>query len=247
MSSTTLTPADRAVLGGVRAALEAVADEQLRVRGLRSFREPVRPFGVRVATVRTIAERALAALEPRDVERVWRLCDALGCSGWLEESYVAGYWAQAMADAYRPADVHVFGRWLDSWVDNWATCDALCCESVGRLLESAPQVASTVAAWAASPNRWVRRGAAVSFVRPARRGLHLGTVLRVADALLEDRDDLVRKGYGWMLKSASHAHPDEVFAYLMARRHVMPRVAFRYALESMDPERRDRAMGRAPR
>jgi 3-methyladenine DNA glycosylase AlkD len=120
----------------------------------------VRPFGVRVATVRTIAERALAALEPRDVERVWRLCDALGCSGWLEESYVAGYWAQAMADAYRPADVHVFGRWLDSWVDNWATCDALCCESVGRLLESAPQVASTVAAWAASPNRWVRRGAA---------------------------------------------------------------------------------------
>ena len=35
-------------------------------------------------------------------------------------------------------------------------------------------------------------------------------ILDLADILLEDAEDLVRKGYGWMLKAASEAHPQEV-------------------------------------
>ena len=45
-----------------------------------------------------------------------------------------------------------------------------------------------------------------------------------------------------MLKAASQAHPAEVFDYLMSRRDVMPRTAFRYALEKMPAEWRARAM-----
>ena len=64
----------------------------------------------------------------------------------------------------------------------------------------------------------------------------------IAEMLLADSDDLVQKGYGWMLKAVSQAHPAEMFDYRMPRKGVMPRTAFRYGLEKMPAERRARAM-----
>ena len=57
-----------------------------------------------------------------------------------------------------------------------------------------------------------------------------------------DTDDLVRKGYGWMLKSASQAHQQEVFAYVMRHKDAMPRTALRYAIEKMPGDLKARAM-----
>ena len=65
--------------------------------------------------------------------------------------------------------------------------------------------------WASHPNRWVKRGAAVSLIIPVRKGLFLPEVFEIAEILLLDSDDLVQKGYGWMLKAASESHPREVY------------------------------------
>jgi 3-methyladenine DNA glycosylase AlkD len=59
---------------------------------------------------------------------------------------------------------------------------------------------------------------------------------------MEDADDLVQKGYGWLLKEASKQHPQEIFDYVMARRERMPRTAFRYALEKLPADLRQAAM-----
>lgn len=239
--------ADGTVLALVRDGLHDAADEQVLAGSGRFFKEEVRPYGVRVATVRQLSRRVLATIDRRDVDRVYTLCEELWRSGRLEETFVACHWAAAMHRRYREPDIEVFERWVGTYVDNWASCDTLCCESVGPYLRRFGEAVPRVAGWVSSPNRWMRRAAAVSFVVPARHGLYLDAVLGVADALIEDTDDLVRKGYGWALKSASQAHPDEVFAYLMARRDTMPRTAFRYALEKLPPDLRDEAMGRAPR
>ena len=53
-----------------------------------------------------------------------------------------------------------------------------------------------------------------------------------------DEHDLVRKGYGWMLKVLSTKEPELVFDYLMKNKAVMPRVAYRYALEKMDTNKK---------
>ncbi|MBI5555218.1 MAG: DNA alkylation repair protein [Elusimicrobia bacterium] len=45
-----------------------------------------------------------------------------------------------------------------------------------------------------------------------------------------------------MLKEASRLHPKEVFEYLMKHRKVMPRTAFRYALEKMPARLRNQAL-----
>jgi len=57
-----------------------------------------------------------------------------------------------------------------------------------------------------------------------------------------DDDDLVQKGYGWMLKAASEAHQREVFEYVMKNKTEMPRTALRYAIEKMPEELRKAAM-----
>jgi len=60
--------------------------------------------------------------------------------------------------------------------------------------------------------------------------------------LRTDGDDMVQKGYGWMLKAASETHQEEVFDYIMRRKTGMPRTALRYAIEKMPPGMRAKAM-----
>ena len=99
--------------------------------------------------------------------------------------------------------------------------------------------------WATSENRWTKRASAVTLIIPARRGLFLKEVFEIADILLLDKDDLVQKGYGWMLKAASESNLDnrnKVFEYVISKRAVMPRTALRYAIEKMPKEMKVEAM-----
>ena len=57
-----------------------------------------------------------------------------------------------------------------------------------------------------------------------------------------DRDDMVQKGYGWMLKEASKPHQRQVFDFVMSHKAVMPRTALRYAIEKMPQDLRAQAM-----
>ena len=82
---------------------------------------------------------------------------------------------------------------------------------------------------------------------PAERGLEADLPADLASGpqgLVDDRDDMVQKGYGWMLKEASKPHQPEVFDDVMAHRAVMPRTALRYAIEKMPAELRRKAMER---
>jgi len=88
----------------------------------------------------------------------------------------------------------------------------------------------------------MRRAAAVSLIVPARRGKFLTEIFQIADLMLPDNDDMVQKGYGWMLKVASQSHEQEVFEYVISNKRVMPRTALRYAIEKMPPELKTIAM-----
>jgi len=84
----------------------------------------------------------------------------------------------------------------------------------------------------------------VTLIIPAREGRYLDDVFEIADILLEDQDDMVQKGYGWMLKAASQSHQTEVFDYVMKNKTRMPRTALRYAIEKMDAGLKKKAMAK---
>jgi 3-methyladenine DNA glycosylase AlkD len=74
--------------------------------------------------------------------------------------------------------------------------------------------------------------------------MFLPDILEIADLLLFDKDDLVQKGYGWMLKVASHKHQQTVFDYVVRNKAVMPRTSLRYAIEKMPKEMKSMAMAK---
>jgi 3-methyladenine DNA glycosylase AlkD len=107
-----------------------------------------------------------------------------------------------------------------------------------------PEFLSCLKKWAGSDNRWVRRASAVSLIVPARKGKFLKDIFEIADTLHADKEDMVQKGYGWMLKAASQAHQKEVFDYVIGRKATMPRTSLRYAIEKMPQELKAKAMAK---
>jgi 3-methyladenine DNA glycosylase AlkD len=151
----------------------------------------------------------------------------------MEESLIACSWSYNIRKEYEPDDIKVFERWIGSYVSNWAACDTLCNHSAGKLIEMFPEMISYLKKWAKLPGRWMKRASAVTLIVPARKGLFLNDIFEIADILLLDNDDMVQKGYGWMLKAASQAYQNEVFDYVIRNKTVMPRTSLRYAIEKM--------------
>lgn len=222
--------------------LDAHSDCATRERGSRFFKEPVRLRGVKTATVHAIAKAHWPEVRHLGKAPILALCEDLYRTGYLEDGFIGADWAAWTASAFEPGDIHLLGGWVERYVDNWAACDTLCNHAVGDLAAMYPRTVSVLKEWARSDNRWMRRAAAVSLVVPVKRGDFLADALAIADLLLLDADDMVQKGYGWLLKEASRHHRDQVYAFVLARRAVMPRTALRYAVELMPPELRAEAM-----
>jgi 3-methyladenine DNA glycosylase AlkD len=160
----------------------------------------------------------------------------------MEESFVACVWSEKLGKQFEPADFEILERWIKNYVSNWASCDTLCNHTVGDFMMMYPEFLAKLKELAHSENRWVKRAAAVSLIVPARKGLFLNDILEIADILLMDGDDMVQKGYGWMLKAASQAQQQAVYEYVMSKKAVMPRTALRYAIEKMPGELKKQAM-----
>ncbi|HZK97705.1 MAG TPA: DNA alkylation repair protein [Prolixibacteraceae bacterium] len=230
------------IIEELRRELIANSDEQLRESSQHFFKEAIRCYGIKSATVVNIGKEHFKAIKNLPKEDIFNLCNELWQSGIIEESFVACHWSYAVSKKYTSDDLIVFEKWIDTYINNWASCDTLCNHTVGELVEMYPESISELKRWATSTNRWMKRAAAVSLIIPARHGKFLKDIIEIADILLTDRDDMVQKGYGWMLKASSQAHEKEIFEYVMSKKAVMPRTAFRYAIEKMSPELKRKAM-----
>jgi 3-methyladenine DNA glycosylase AlkD len=230
------------IIGKIRLDLIGNRDEKIQKGAQHFFKEAIKVHGVKTALVQKIAKGHFKAIKDEKKAVVFNLCEDLWRSGFMEESFVACLWSYSIRNAYEPKDFKVFERWVNTYVTNWASCDTLCNHTIGTFVTTFPAYLSELKRWAESKNRWMRRAAAVSLIVPARQGKFLSEIFAIADTLLLDSDDLVQKGYGWMLKAASQAHRTEVFEYVLRNKATMPRTALRYAIEKMPPELRAAAM-----
>ena len=219
----------------IRNDLSAIADLQVRATLQRFFKEEVQMYGIKSGAVRAIAKKYLAQIRKGKLPKTatFELCEQLWASTYQEEAIIACMFTQAQKKFFTADDFVTFERWIQMYVTNWATCDTFCNHSVGDLLMAFPDLAEGLLDWAVSDNRWLKRAAAVSLILPARNGQFIPLAFQIADVLLLDQDDLVQKGYGWLLKSAAEVDQLGVFSYVMQHKQVMPRTALRYAIEKM--------------
>jgi 3-methyladenine DNA glycosylase AlkD len=226
----------------LRRELRRHAESKAKQSAVGFFKESIKLYGVITPVVRQIAKAQFKLLPEKSRAKVWPLCEELWQSGYLEEAQVAANWSYALRSEFEPGDFKWFEKWVSQYVHNWAACDTFCNHTLGAFMETYPDFVSELKKWAKSKNRWLRRAASVTLIVPAKDGKFLQDVYDLADLLLEDADDMVQKGYGWLLKVAANRHEQEVFQYVMKNKARMPRTALRYAIEKMPENLRQRAM-----
>ena len=232
------------IIEQIRQTLTDSIDAKTLASCARYFKEGETPkvYGVKMTEVNKIAKASFQSVKEYSKQAIFEWCEELWKSRYFEEAIVACIWSESLHKKYEPSDFAVFERWLSNYVNNWADCDTFCNHTIGSFLMMYPDYIVKLKEWTKSPNRWLRRGSAVTLIVPARKGLFLNDILEIADILLLDKDDLVQKGYGWMLKTAGETHQKKVFDYVMKNKSVMPRTALRYAIEKMPADLKAEAM-----
>lgn len=232
------------IINDIRQSLKKSADEKTREASRRFFKEKIKTHGVKAAGVQKISKEFFKHIAKNPKPEIIGFCENLWQSGYLEESLIACDWSYFIRKQYQPEDFQIFEKWISTYVNNWASCDTLCNHTLGTFIEMYPEYINKLKEFTGSENRWLRRAAAVTLIVPAKKGKFLKDILEIADSLLSDKDDLVQKGYGWMLKAASKTHQQEIFDYVVRNKTNMPRTALRYAVEKMPAEMKKRAMER---
>jgi 3-methyladenine DNA glycosylase AlkD len=222
--------------------LAAEADPAVARRSLSYFKphEQVRFFGVRTPRVREI----LADVHDQ-VRGTWTLRDAVTFCELcvkrreLELRGVGTALLGKYAKVYESCLLHRVQRWLTAgYLDNWASLDSMAGEVVSPLLDRFPALVPELMGWRTSHSLWCRRMCVVALVPFARRGRYLDEAYGVVTALLADREDLMHKAMGWLLREAGKTDAKRLERFLLERGASVPRTTLRYAIERFPAGRR---------
>ena len=243
--NSTRVPTPEAAARRSKARLREMADPVWAAGARRYFKkyDAVSVFGVRAPDVRALARELY-----REVKGSWHtdeatdFCELLARDRRLEAKLVGVLLlGRYRRDFPRPL-LGRARRWIAAGhYDCWAAVDALAPEVLTPLVALYPDMGPQVAGWTRARNMWVRRAAAVTFVPLARHGERLDLAYEVAEGLLDDREDLIHKATGWLLREAGKTDPARLERFLLRWGPRTPRTALRYAVERF-PERRRRQL-----
>jgi 3-methyladenine DNA glycosylase AlkD len=125
-------------------------------------------------------------------------------------------------------------------INNWDLIDTSAEHIVGAQLFANGQHMAPIdllTTLAHSPSLWQRRIAIMATFHFIRKG-EFAETFRVAELLLHDRQDLIHKAVGWMLREVGERDFVAEEAFLLPRYGSMPRTMLRYAIEKFSEERR---------
>ena len=206
-------------------------------------REEVASHGWRTADLRRYGrERSREILRAHDHSFLLEVADNLFTGRNNTEAHLAVMLLEPSVGSFGTAEFRRFEGWLDR-ITNWSQHDALVHSLLGELLLADPKVAPPSMGWTKSRNRWKRRAAAVVLVKPARARQCWTEIQRVTLALLNDQDDMVQKGVGWLLREAAKADRNRTLPFLLKIRARAPRLVLRMACETLAVKDRSRVLG----
>lgn len=226
----------------IKEALIENIEEKTKANAQRFFKEQVKVYGVKTAICTKIANQFWPEVKVLKKAEIFQVCENLLASDYCEEAYIVSSWLPRISNQFESNDWIMFNGWIEKYINNWAKCDSFCNHTIGDFLMKFPEFITRLKEWTLSDNRWIKRAAAVSLIIPARNGYFLTEIFTICDQLLIDKDDLVQKGYGWLLKVTGEIYQKEVFTYVLQNKEKMPRTALRYAIEKMPEEMRKEAM-----
>lgn len=142
---------------------------------------------------------------------------------------------------YRRADVAQRERIVAFYLrqthrmNNWDLVDAAAPYILGQHLKTRSR--SVLHELAASPNLWERRIAIVATLALIRSG-DVAETFRIAEKLLDDKEDLIHKAVGWALRESGKVSTRQLVAFLRQHYERVPRTTLRYAIERFPSQQR---------
>lgn len=230
------------MIASIDARLCALGSEAGIASARRFFKEDVDPYGVTAPQIRALARELYGEVKTWPLAERNKLCTGLWRNRKLESGGLAAVLYARFGKQCGRCEFKLFETWIDKYVSNWAHTDTVCTLLTEAAIRNEPELARELLAWTASNNRWKRRAAAVSLVKAGRRGEHLDTILEVAARMMEDRDEMVQKGVGWMLKETHARQPRPVVEFLEKWKERTSRLLLRYAAEKMNTAERKRVL-----
>ncbi len=134
----------KTILEQIRLELKNSVDEKTQNTAQNFFKEEIKAYGVKVPVVNKIGKEFFKEIKGNSKAEIFALCEELWMSGYLEESFIACNWSYALHKQYEEADFETFERWVQNYVDNWASCDSLCNHTIGEFVEMFPEYISVL-------------------------------------------------------------------------------------------------------
>lgn len=217
--------------------LRKLADPAIAKHALRFFKtgkgeygEGDKFIGVRVPTIRAIAK------QHRDLPLKSKL--AILKSPYHEERLLA---LIMLVDQFQRGDAQIrkdiYKHYLANtqYINGWDLVDSSAHQIVGgHLLERKRSKLDTLSK---SKMLWERRIAIIATYHFIKHDQYDDT-LRLAHNLLHDKEDLIHKAVGWMLREVGNRNKSIEVAFLDKHYRSMPRTMLRYAIEKFDEKQR---------
>lgn len=149
-----------------------------------------------------------------------------------------------------PNRKQIYGLYLSNTqhINNWDLVDISAPQIVGGYLETRSR--KPLDRLAKSASLWERRISIVATLWFIRHGDFADT-LKIAQKLLADKEDLIHKAVGWMLREVGKRDVAVLEEFLHQHCRVMPRTMLRYAIERFPEKQRQawltRTVGSATR
>jgi 3-methyladenine DNA glycosylase AlkD len=235
-------PSPDSLAARANASLKALSNKRTAQQSKSYFKphEEIWLYGVATPSLRAVEKEIFdAAGRYWSVEEATRFCDVLLRNRYLEPKGVGIMLLARYRRHFQKELLDSIKTWLmGNLCGNWAATDGLAGRILAPLLSRYPELIAEVQSWTGSENLWVRRSAAVGLVPLARRGEHLDAAYAVAESLFDNREDLIHKAIGWLLREAGKKEPERLKAFLLAHGPRIPRTTLRYAIERFSPEER---------
>ncbi|MGE5426070.1 MAG: DNA alkylation repair protein [Bacillota bacterium] len=128
-------------------------------------------------------------------------------------------------------------------INNWDLVDLSVYKVWGDYLLHNPKEREKLYRYAASKNLWERRMAVVATMALIKEGQY-AEIFRLAEMLLLEKEDLMHKAVGWMLRETGKKDAQALRSFLDRFAGRLPRTALRYAIERFPQDERLRYLSK---
>lgn len=221
------------VAAAIRHVLKSEGSEEHAAGVQWFFKEEIKSHGWYAADLRRVVRQfRKSILKKNDLRFLVEVADELFRGPVLEEKIAGVLLLENLTARLGDKEFRMFEKWLDR-ISSWADHDALVHSLIAPMVVEKPSRIKAVFRWAKSADRWHRRAACVALIRGSRGQMFFPEIVRLSNLLLQDEDDMVQKGLGWLLRETAKFDPKRTVTYLLKIRKRAPRLVLRTACETL--------------